>query len=120
MSSHINYGLSPPMPPQPIQDADIISNLPADRNKPTENEMHIVNTLFHQDSSMMDALANESKDSMIIGVLFVLLVLPQTDEMIKKYVPSAENSPYVLIGVKVAIIMAGFWCIKHFYLSRKQ
>lgn len=105
---------------QYVQSADIIAQLPVDETQPTHNELRIVNTLFKDHQNTVNKLANEAKDSVIIGILFVVFSLPQLDEIIGRFYPTTQKSPYLLIFVKVLIIMVLFWVVKHFYLSRKM
>ena len=98
---------------------DSISTLPIDQSQATHNEMHIIDTLFTKHASTMDKLVVEAKDSIIIGVLFVLFSLPVSDDLVKKLLPITTKSPYILVGIKAIAVMAFYWLIKHFYLSRK-
>jgi len=107
---------------QQIQDqnADLISVLPTNQYQPSHNELRIVDTLFKQHGGTMNKIVNEAKDSVFIGILFIILSMPQVDESVKKLVPMAQNSPYILILVKALILIVAFWLIKNFWLSRKD
>ena len=98
---------------------DSIANLPVDDNEPKHEEIQIVNTLFKEHKSTLNKLVIEVKDLLIIGILFILLSLPQTDSIIQKVIPSSVNSIYILVGIKALLIMLVFWLIKYFYLSKK-
>jgi len=102
-----------------VQSSDIISQLPVDETQPSYNELRIVNKLFKEHTSTINKLATEAKDSVLIGLLFVLFSLPQLDELIGRIWPSTQKSPYILIFIKVIIIMAMFWGLKHSHLARK-
>ena len=98
---------------------DHISQLPVDQSQPTNNELQIINSLFNTtNKSTINILLREAKDSIIIGILFIIFSLPYTDSLVKRIV--GEKSPYILVGIKVVIVMALYWLIKHFYLSRKD
>ena len=99
---------------------DPISKLPVDQSQPTSNELQIVNSLFTKHKSTMNTLIEESKDSVIIGLLFVVFSLPVVDDFVKRFVPMAEKSPYILVAIKAVAVMALYWLIKHFYLARKD
>lgn len=100
---------------------DPITHLPVDKSIPTPNEIHLVNSLFNEpNKSTMNMIIHEGKDSILIGILFIIFSLQQIDEMIKKIIPSTANSMYIMLGVKAIMIMAVWWVIKHFYLSRKS
>ena len=97
---------------------DSIFELPIDQSLATRDEMQIIDTLFTKNASTLNKLAVEAKDPIIIGVLFVILSLPMVDNLITKFVPITNKSPYILVGVKALAIMVFYWLIKHFYLSR--
>ena len=99
---------------------DSIARLPVDQSQPSNNELYIVNSLFTKHKSTMDALVAESKDSLIIGLLFIIFSLPTLDSLIKRILPIAEKSPYILVAIKAIAVMALYWLIKHFYLSRNS
>ena len=99
---------------------DPISRLPVDQSQPTNNELQIVNSLFTKHRGTMDILVEEGKDSLIVGVLFVIFSLPPVNSLIKKVLPMADRSPYILIAIKAVAMMIIFWLVKHFYLSRRN
>ena len=104
---------------QSYANQDSISNLPVDKNPPLQHEQQIVDALFTKHKSTMDSVFQEGKDSFLVGILFVLFSLPQIDQIIYKVIPSAQNSLYITIAFKALAMMALYWLIKHFYLSRK-
>jgi len=106
---------------QNIKVADPIAALPTDKHEPTPSELHVINTLFNDDSNKksMSAIFIEAKESLIVGILFVILSIPQIDTLINKILPITEKSSYILLLVKVLIIMLLFWLVKHFYLAKK-
>ena len=102
-----------------VQNADMIDQLPVDKTPPSYNEIRIVDTLFKYHSTTMNSVFKECKDSLLIGILFVTFSLPHVDATISRVWPITETSPYMMILAKAVIIMALFWLVKHFYLSRK-
>ncbi len=112
MSGTIQYA-------QPIQGADVISQLPSDQSQPSHNEIRIVESLFKENKDTMSMIATESKDAIFIGILFVVFSLPVVDGLVLKFLPSAETSPYMMVGIKALALMLTYWVVKHFYLSRK-
>lgn len=115
------HGMPPQaMPPQKgqVPMSDNLGSLPTDKNNPSEVDKNMADTIFGANLSITQKLVKESKDMMIIGLLFVALSLPQVDELIKKFVPPTQNSVYILILIKAIMVMVLFWLIKHFYLSR--
>ena len=103
-----------------LSNADHISQLPADQTQPSHNELMIVNSLFKNHGNAINAVFKEIQDAVLVGILFIVLSLPQIDDMIKKMLPMTQNSIYILLLVKAITIIALFWLIKHFYLSRKN
>ena len=112
MNGHIKYA-------QPITNADIISQLPADQSQPSHVELRTVEALFKDHGNTMNSIAVESKDSLIVGILFIIFSLPTIDSFVIRMFPSAETSPYILLGIKTLALMLVYWVIKHFYLSKK-
>lgn len=98
---------------------DVITNLPVDQSIPTHTEIQILDTLFKQKQGTIQRVFSGTKDVLIIGFLFILFSLPQIDELIKKFAPSAENSPYILMLVKTVLFMVAYFIIKNMYLVRK-
>lgn len=103
-----------------LSQGDLIQQLPVDRIQPSNSEIHLVNTLFKEHKNTLDVIADESKESVLIALLVVLVSLVQITEFINKILPITVNSPYILVIVKGLIAGVLFWIIKHFYLSRKQ
>lgn len=108
------------MIPQPTQvGGDDISTLPVDTLPPTHNDLEILDKLFPMQSLPMQIVASESKDAIIVGLLFVIFSLPPVDETIKKFLPVMVKAPYLLIFVKALAFIILFWILKNLYLSRK-
>ena len=107
-------------PIQQIPLGDDINTLPVDKNPPSVNEIHLVNSLFNeQDKGILNTILIEGKDAILVGILFILFSLPQVDELLFKILPSSQNSIYILLGIKAILITIVWWVIKYFYLSRK-
>lgn len=104
----------------PENNGDHITQLPVDQKPANQLEKEIINTLFKKNQMTMDVIFTELKDSIIVGILVVLVCLPQIDSIINKLLPITTNSPYYLLLVKAIIAIALFWVIKHFYLSRNS
>ena len=116
------HGMPPQsMPPQKgtMLMSDNINSLPTDKNNPSEVDKNITDTIFGENSTVTEKLVKEGKDVFILGLLFIIFSLPQLDDIIKKFIPLTANSIYALILTKAILLMASFWLIKHFYLSRK-
>jgi len=100
---------------------DMIANLPIDKSIPTESELMMLNTLFKEKEkkSVVRSVVNEAYEPFFVGILFVLLSIPQLDDLIKKNIQITQNSIYFLLLFKMFIIMILFWIIKHFHLCKK-
>ena len=112
---------NPSMSQGQIFGGDPVKGLPIDQNHPTTNELHLVNSLFTDTNrGTIDIILNEVKDAALIGILFIIISLPQIDEIIKKIIPITANSMYILLIIKALILISIWWLIKYFYLSRKS
>jgi len=100
--------------------ADLISSLPVDETPLNHNEIHILQTLFKEDNrNDISRIFIELKDSVIGGILFALLSIPQIDELLSRIAPTTKHSPIIRIGLKTIIFIALYWIIINFALSRK-
>ena len=102
-----------------IPNGDNISQLPVDQSQPSLNELNIVNSLFTNHKEGINSIVNELKDSVIVGALFIIFSLPPIDNCLHKILPFTQRSPYIMVVIKSIAVMALYWLIKHFYLSRK-
>jgi len=98
--------------------ADPIIQLPTDNSLPNKEELTIVNTIFKKHSNTISTVVNEMKDSIIAGIIFIILSLPQVDEFIKSLVTFTNNSPILLTLVKALIFIILFYFIKNYALSK--
>lgn len=100
--------------------SDDIENLPIDNVKPSQDEKDIIDSIFGVSKSSVENLTSELKDLFVIAILFILLSLKNTDELIGKIIPASQNSVYILLGLKTIIFMVLFWIVKNFYLSKQK
>ena len=99
--------------------ADPLRNLPTDQNPLNHYETQVINTLFKEENKFdIQNIAYELKESIVGGVVFMLLSLPYVDDIVKKFVPSAHNSILILIFVKGIIFIALYWVFINYALSR--
>lgn len=98
---------------------DYIEKLPLDDSKPSAEQMKLVNNIFKENYSTMDKLASEFREGMVIAILFVIFSLPQMDDIIRKFVPSADNT-MILTGIKAVIVVLLFYFIKNYHLSKRS
>lgn len=100
--------------------SDSIDLLPTDQNMPSHSEIQIVDTLFKQNHTTIQKFLGGTKDVLVIGFVFLLFSLPQFDELVKKFFPSTENSPYIFIAFKTLLFMVVYFLVKNIYLVRKR
>jgi hypothetical protein len=121
MSIQYNKNTQPVMQTQmQIPAGDPLSQLPVDKTPPSQNEIHIIDTLFKKHRGTMDIIFEEAKGAIIVGLLVVLFCLPNIDTIIQKFLPITQKSLYFLLVVKGLIASVIYWLVKHFYLSRKS
>lgn len=99
---------------------DPINQLPTDKNQPSIGEAKIINSLFEKNYTTLELMFEELKDSVIFAILFIIISLPQIDNMIYSVAPITKNSSYFMLGLKAIIIVALHWLIKHYYLSQRR
>ena len=102
--------------------SDPIENLPIPQTPvhPNHNELKIVDTIFKENRPMTDRIVHEFKEPAIIALLFIIVSMPQIDEMIAKFIPSIAGSPYMILGLKAIVLGLMFWLIKNFVLAKKN
>ena len=99
--------------------SDLIDDLPADQTLPSNNELQLANALFRDKQRSFNQIVNNSKDVLIVGVLFIIFSLPQTNELLHRFVPSSATSLYSEILLKALACMFVFFLIKNLYLVKK-
>jgi hypothetical protein len=109
----------PPIQNSPNSQMDYLDNLPTESITPSKLEQELSDKVFGKQLSLPKKFIKESKDMLILGLLFILFSLPQVDSLIKKFIPITNNLVYILIFVKAVFLMILYWILKHFYLSRK-
>lgn len=109
--------ITPPPPRAPQQDmGDSIHTLPVDNNPVTDNDKKILSTFFTTPEASGKVIG-EFKEGLIGAFLFIILSLPQVDEIILKFID--QKSPYILILIKAIAFVIGFYIVKNF-MSKKR
>lgn len=98
---------------------DYIEKLPIDASEITPTELKIMNTLFSGNTSTTQNLKREVKTLIILSTLFVLISLKYVDDLIIRFFPIMESSPYLLIIAKSLIFSISYFIINNFHLIRK-
>ena len=99
--------------------SDAIDILPTDQNIPTHSEIQIVDQLFKQNHTTIQKILIGLKDIIIVGILFLCFITPQFDDVLKRFVPSTESSPYILMFIKTLLFSFAYFLVKNIYLVRK-
>ena len=97
--------------------ADPIRSLPTDKSNPNHEELTIVNTLFQEHSEGISKVANEMKDAIVAGILFMIFSLPQIDNLLRSVLSFTQNSPIILTVVKGLLFTLVFYFVMNFALS---
>lgn len=96
---------------------DLIVDLPTDDNTlPSHSEIKIVDSLFQRN---MEKIFYDIKDSIVIGILFAILSLPMSSELLKKFFPSM-NSTYMSILIRTMIFIIIYYIMKNIHLVKKK
>lgn len=98
---------------------DDINKLPVDKLEPSAPEIQVINTLFEKNKSTINKIFEEGKDLIILGIIFILISLPKCDEIIKRFMPIANNNHFLIL-IKAVIIMVVYWVVKFSYLSKNN
>lgn len=98
---------------------DSIDGLPIDQLAPSHTEIQILDTLFREKQGAVNKFLSNSKDVLIVGILFIIFSFSQLDSLIIRFVPSAESSPYMLLILKCLLFMFSYFVLKNWYLARK-
>jgi len=99
--------------------SDLIQNLPTDDSMVNSNELHIINNLFTNEADNINKILLEMRESILGGVLFGLLSLPQVDSIIQKFVPISRNSPTILLCIKILLFIFIFYILKNLKSVKK-
>ena len=98
--------------------SDIIEDLPSDDTILTNNEVEVFNKLFKNDDDFKKIFL-ELRDTLLVGILFIIFSLEPINQLFHKYIPSTKNSHYMLIFIKSLMVMLIFFFLKNMYLVRK-
>lgn len=102
----------------PITHGDVITNLPTDASMPSHEELQIINSIFRENKATKGRLFSEAKEGVILIMLFIILSIEPVDKLLKKIIPIASSSPYILILIKGIILAVVFYMIKNLYLVK--
>lgn len=97
---------------------DTISTLPTDNKTVSQQDMHTFNTYLNSnDNEILNNLFNNYREIFIGTILFVIVSLPYSTEMIHKLCIPTQKSNIILLSVKTAIFFGLFFLILSFILK---
>jgi len=83
---------------------DNIQSLPVDNEQLSVEEQNVMNTFFKTDDKIHTIL-NTLKLPLFVGILFIIINSPQSNDFIKNVVPYARSSEASLLCFKAMLIM---------------
>lgn len=96
--------------------ASPISTLPTNpMNKPTPQDIELLNNIFGEQSVDRNALSSSLRQPLIVAFIVGLMVSPFGDEMIERF----TDNKYSKIAIKVAISAVLFFVINNWSLARQ-
>ena len=98
---------------------DLIQNLPTENIEYTDKQIKMANIIFKENQNVLNVIACELKDGIVLSILFIFFSSSQLDAFILKTVPNANNI-FVMYGIKCILIVILFYIFKNFHLSRKN
>jgi len=98
--------------------ADKIENLPIDvnNNSPTRNELLFIDTFFKEKNSTLNVVIENSKEGILLIILFVIFSTTFIDKMLIEQFPLLNNE-YVKLLIKGFIFACVFFLLKYFILN---
>jgi hypothetical protein len=100
--------------------SDKIDSLPTNENLPSKEELETVETFFIQKQKTMTKIFSSFKDIITYAIIFMIISLPQFDEILKKFVKCTNDSIYILLLVKTLIFCITVFLVKNIYLTQKN
>lgn len=100
--------------------SDFIATLPVDEHPMTQDEKHFLSQVLQETSSTLTikSFISELRIPLIVGILFLILGMPQVSEFIRASVPYARSSDSSLLIFKTGLIIVLIFVIINFSLTR--
>lgn len=104
---------------QPNLSGDPIQSLPVDDINPSANDMELSKILFGQEEDGNDRKKIPESQSTIInlgliGLLYIIMSLEQTDRFLTEVLPSVKSQPYLLLFVKCLLVVLIYYVMVKF------
>ena len=96
-----------------------IQNLPTDDTEPTNSEIQIIDSLFKEKHTALQLFLSKSKEIIFLCGLFIVISLPQMENIILKFFPNYDNV-YFMIVLKSILFGSAYFILKNLYLVRKN
>lgn len=103
-----------------IPSSDYIEQLPSDDSPITRDELDIIETVFKKDTQPVSKILLELKDSLIVSVLVLLILMLNIDEYIGRIYPPLGSSKLFLSMVKAIFAGIIFYFIKNINTLKKK
>lgn len=84
---------------------DSLQTLPTDQQPMDPHEQHLLNTIFKEETSSITNLFQELRLPIIVGVLFLILSLPQWNNLLQSVIPYTNKSQSSLIVFKTFVFI---------------
>ena len=97
---------------------DPLTQLPVNDSEPTQVENQFVDILFKEKLSTAQKILHGTRDVLLLGLLFLVISLPQLDTILHKFFPSTVDSPYMLLFIRTLLFMLVYFIVKNLYLAK--
>ena len=106
-----------------IEYGDIIEQLPSDNTYISDSDKKLINDIFQplhttENKKGISSVFSELKSSIIIGIIFFIISLPQMDSVFKRIINSTNIYVYLLMKMVIFIIVV--WMLKNFNLIKSK
>lgn len=102
-------------------DGDLINQLPSDKNEVSPEEQQIIDTLFtNPEKQAWHRIYLELQETLIIGIVFVLLHLPFLDDIIQSISPQIASTSSFMLGIKSVLFMVLVYFIRNLPFIKKK
>jgi sterol desaturase/sphingolipid hydroxylase (fatty acid hydroxylase superfamily) len=100
------------------QTGEDIASLPVSSQPPTDKELEIADVLFPKQISVMDKVYKSARDAVVVGIFFVVLSLPQVDDLLSKFLP-VSGSWIMRLVLKMLIMILLYFMYTRLFLVRR-
>jgi hypothetical protein len=99
---------------------DELRKLPTSKDDISPSHMEILDRVFGQEQAEnMKIVCGSNLEILYAGIIFFVLNLTYTEDMIKRFYKNAEN-PLVMTVVKTILFVVLFFLVNNWYLAKKS